>query len=126
MRINLIKAKDTAKFLFNRMRGVKYGGVKFGDGTFSLVKTSKLSKLNQRIDNNLGSDYILNLGKDNLDTVMRMVRPINKNAKVADSASITYLNAHGCCQLYDNITKKPVLDICERLANPIKTWWKLG
>lgn len=126
MGINLSKAASAAKFLFNRARGVKYGGVRFGDGTFKLVKTDKLRKLNLRIDNRLGTDYAQSLGKDGVNTIMRMTRPIKGGTQAVNSANIEYLNTHGYCQLYDKAGGKPVLDICERLSNPVKTWWKLG
>jgi len=127
MGVNASKIISAAKFLFNRAAGVKYGGVKFGDGTFKLVRTSKLSKLNDRIYDRLGTDCAQSLGKDGVNSIMRMTRPIyGKGSQAIGSGNIEYLNAHRYCQLYDKTANKPVLDICEELRNPIKTWWKMG
>lgn len=125
MEINFSKATSVAKFLLNRAGGVKYGGVKFGDGTFKLVKTDKLRKLNLRIDNRLGTDYAQSLDKERIDTIMRMTKPIKGGTQAVNPANIGYVNAHGYCQLFDKTAQKPVLDICEHLSSPIKTWWRL-
>ena len=126
MVINFSKVSFAAKFLFNRARGVKYGGVKFGDGTFKLVKTDKLRKLNLRIDDRLGTDYAESLGKNGINSIMRMTKPIKGVTQATNPANVEYINAHGYCQLYDHAANKPVLDICEELSSPIKTWWRLG
>ncbi len=89
MRINLSKATSAAKFLFNRACGVKYGGVKFGDGTFKLVKTDKLRKLNLRIEERVWTDYAKKLGRNDVKSVIRMAKPIH-GSNVATTDNITY------------------------------------
>lgn len=126
MGISFSKVTSAVKFLFNRAKGVKYGGVRFGDGTFKLVKTDKLKKLNSRIIGRVGTGYSKSLGKNRVNSIIRMTKPIKGGTQVVNPANMEYINAHGYCQLYDHTANKSALDICEELSSPIKTWWKFA
>ncbi len=122
--VNVAKIGQAGKFLFNRMRGVKYGGVKFEGGPVRLVETSKLKKLNNSLYDNHG-EYVVNLNKDSYDAILRRTKPLQNGSNIkTNGENLTYLNVHGGSQIYDMQTKKPVMDICERLKNPIWTYIK--
>ena len=121
--LGLKKVGTVTKFLFNRARGVEYGGV-LSNGKLKLVKTSTLRQLNNRIDARVGTDYAQNLGNEAYNTIMRMTKPCLSGAAKSNNGAITYTNCHGYMQLWDTANKKSVLDVCEKLKNPISDWFK--
>ena len=121
--LGLKKVGTVTKFLFNRARGIEYGGV-LSNGKLKLVKTKTLRQLNDRIDARVGTDYAQNIGNETYNTIMRMAKPCLNGTAQPNNGAIKYLNAHGYMQLYDTAGKKSVLNICEKLNNPISDWLK--
>lgn len=122
MVLKLGKICQVAKFAFNRMRGVQYGGVKFQCGGVKLVRTDKLRKLNLSLDQNYG-EYTKNLSKADFNGIMRRTKPLQAGSNITTSGeNLTYFNAHGGSQIYDPKTGEIIMDTCERLQNPIRTF----
>ncbi len=120
----LAKIGQAARFLFNRARGVQYGGVRFQGSGVKLVKTSRLQRLNMSLEDNFGS-YAKNLSGAEFEGIMRQTKPLQRGAKIRTSAeNLQYINAHGYSQIYDNNTNQAVMDICEHLENPIRTFFR--
>lgn len=118
------KVGQTAKFLFNRMLGVKYGGVKFADGTLQLVKTDRLCRLNTTLYKNYG-EWNENISKANVGEILRLTKPLQKGSKISvPEGTFEYLNVHGASQVYSNLQDKPLITVCEKLKNPIRTYLK--
>ena len=116
------KIGQAAKFLFNRMRGVKYGGVKFGNGSVQLVPTNKLRKLDTVIAENYGEGFV-NMPTEQVNEILRFTRTLQKGSPLAVLGdSFQYLNVHGGLSIYNNQTNEAVLNICEKLKHPIKTY----
>ena len=111
--------------MFNRLQGVKYGGVKFKDGPLHIVETKKLKKLNDSIYQNHG-EFTANLKKDSFEKIVRRTGPLQKGANIpkGDGKILVYLNTHGASQIYDIKNKESVMNICEHLKNPIWTYLK--
>ena len=119
---SVAKIGQAAKFLFNRMRGVKYGGVKFGNGQVQLVPANKLRKLDTVIAQNHGECFI-NMPSEKVNEILRFTKPLQKGSPVTVSGeSFNYLNVHGGLSIYNNQTKEAVLNICEKLKHPVKTY----
>ena len=126
MALKLGKICQVAKFAFDRMRGVPYGGVKFQGGGVKLVRTDKLRKLNLSLEQNYG-EYSKNLSKTDFDGIMRRTRPLQTGSNITTGGeNLTYLNVHGGSQIYDSKTREIIMDTCERLRNPIKTFLAQG
>ncbi len=116
------KISQAAKFLFNRKHGVKYGGVKFGKGHVQLVPTNKLRKLDTAIAQNHGECFF-NMPSEKVNEILRFTKPLQKGSPVTVSGeSFNYLNVHGGLSIYNSQTKKAVLNICEELKHPVKTY----
>lgn len=120
--VTVSKVSQAAKFLFNRMLGVKYGGVKFADGTVQLVKTDRLHRLNATLNRNYG-EWNENIPKANVSEILRLTKPLQKGSKISvPDGTFEYLNVHGASQVYSNLQDKPLITISEKLKNPIWTY----
>ncbi len=123
--VNVAKIGQAAKFLFNRMCGVKYGGVKFQNGPVQLVKSKHLSRLIDTMENKLGSDYLTHMSRKEFDSIMNLTKPLQKGSNIVTTGdNLTFLSAHGGVQIWDRQAGKSIMDICETLRNPVKTYFK--
>ena len=111
--------RNVAKFLLNRARGVEYGCVRVGKGPIKLVESSKLYKMNCRLIDKIG-DYSSHLPAEKLKTIEKQLKPFN--VKVNAANPLCYGNVHGSMQVYDDTNKKAVVDVVDRLKNPIKDY----
>ena len=107
-----------ANLLFKQMGTIRLAGKKA-----QFVSTPNLRRLNANIDKALKGDYKPTLKQDEFETIMKMIKPLQKDTKAAVNTAnhLSYLNAHGAMQVYDKTLNKPVLEIVEHDRNPILT-----